>query len=540
MLLATAALLLAGAAAPAPLPEAFDIVVNGAPLGSEEFHRAEGEDGITLTGKVTLTLPGEVNAVLAQQTKLAADGHPLSYALDADVPGQEAVLKVVPTATGYLMSVTAKGETQPARSQAVDVKTSVFLVDNNHASHVDALTRRLTDLGVGDERAIIALVPQALVALAATVKRGPDGTGSVGGTPVATRSYRLSYANIVTELTARDADGALLQAEVPLQKAALTRRGFTPGAGSAATPPAASADPRETATEVKGPAAALPATILIPRAETRVPAVVLLSGSGPNDKDETVGPNKPFADIARGLGDRGIASIRFDKRTVVIKNPAKLGAVLLKDEYYDDAQAAIALLASNPKVDPKRMFVVGHSEGAMVAPVVASASPEIKGMVLMAPGVRPIDAILVDQVVFGAKLTGRSASDIAEETKEFQNAFAEIRDPKKKDTPPYRGASAAYWREFLALDVSRSIRQSKLPVLVLQGEKDIQVLKDKDFDLLRSRVGDAGGRVAYRSFPDLNHLFMKVEHDSTGAEYAIPAHVEPAVISAIADWILAR
>jgi hypothetical protein len=407
---------------------------------------------------------------------------------------------------------------------------------------MDALTRHLGGLASGEERAVTVLVPQALVALAATVKRGPDGKGTLGGVAVTTRSYVLTAASLAIVLTARAGDGELLQTEVPAQQAILTRRGFQPETKPAATAErrASAVDPRELKTEVKGPAAALPATLLIPKSDGPVPAVVFLSGSGPNDQDETIGPNKPLADIARGLGDRGIASLRFDKRTFAIKDKSKLVGVTLKDEYYDDAKAAIALVAATPKIDPKRIFVVGHSEGAMVAPIVAEASPETRGIVLMATGVRPIDEMLIDQMAFGAKLTGRSAEEIAEQTRELTERFAVIRDPKKTDTPPFMGAPAAYWREFIALDVSKSARESKLPILVLQGDKDVQVRKDADFELLRSRVGDGGGRVTYRSFANLNHLFMNVDHESTGAEYGIPAHVDPAVISVIADWILLR
>jgi len=102
------------------------------------------------------------------------------------------------------------------------------------------------------------------------------------------------------------------------------------------------------------------------------------------------------------------------------------------------------------------------------------------------------------------------------------------------------GAPPAYWREVMALDVAGSVKSSKVPILVLQGEADIQVRKDADFGALQQKVGTAGGRVTYRSFPGLNHLFMKVERESTGAEYGIPGNVEPSVAQAIAEWVLAH
>ena len=154
--------------------------------------------------------------------------------------------------------------------------------------------------------------------------------------------------------------------------------------------------------------------------------------------------------------------------------------------------------------------------------------------------VRPVDAMVIDQMANGARLTGLGSDETAEQTAMLKETFAAIRDPKRKDTPPFMGASAAYWRDLLSLDVPKLVRESKLPILVLQGDQDIQVRKDADFELLRTRAGDSGGRVTYLSFAGLNHLFMKVDHESTGAEYGILGHVDPAVISAIADWILLR
>ncbi len=542
MLLASALLAAATAAAPEPPPETIEIVVSGTPYGTEEFRRAEGPDGVALTGKVSMKVPGLGDAVLTQQTTLAADGHPLSYTLDVDAPGQQVVVHAAPKEGGLTLSITAKGATQPLRSQDVAAGGRVFLLDNNFGSHLDGLTRALRDLAPGEERAITALVPQILEALPATVKRGADGKGSVGGAAVATRTYRLTMANVGTELTARADDGALLQAEIPMQQALFKRRGYEAiaAAGPPGEPERFKPDTREKEIEVHGPAATLPGTLLIPKSEGPVPAVVFLSGSGPHDRDETIGPNKPFTDIARGLGDRGIASLRFDKRTFAIKDKSKLADALLKDEYYDDAKAAIEQLTKTSGIDPERIFVLGHSEGAMVAPKVAATSPPSRGVVMMAPGVRPIDAIVIDQMAQGAKLTGLSADDIADQTKLLKDKFAAIRDPKRLNTPPFMGASAAYWRDLIAVDVPKSVRESKLPILVLQGDEDVQVRKDLDFEILRTKVGTAGGRVTYRSFAGLNHLFMKVEHESTGAEYGFPAHVDPAVVSVIADWILLR
>jgi alpha-beta hydrolase superfamily lysophospholipase len=517
--------------------DVYEMLLGGSVIATEESTRTVSAERLGLAGVIRLTPPGGAEGRLAQSAGLAPDGTPRSYELSVDAQGQQFDVKAAATDAVFTMSMTPRAAAAPAKSETVTVKPPVFLLDNNFASHLDLLTRSLVALGPNEEKTFTALVPQALQAFPATVRRTADGTGKLSGTTIATRGYALTIANVREELVARASDGALLHAAVPVQHFAIRRRGFEPAAPAAA---AADRDPRETVTSVKSAAGPLPAILLIPAAERPVAAAIFLSGSGPNDADETIGPNKPFRDIARGLGDRGIATLRFDKRTHAVRDPRKLGNVQLKDEYYDDGVAALAQLRAAPGVDPKRIFVIGHSEGATVAPRLAEIDGGLRGGVLMAPAVRPIDELMIDQARFGAKLTGRSDAEIAETTQELRSIFAAIRDAGRADTPPFMGAPAAYWREILSLDLPAMVRASKIPLLVLQGDKDVQVRKDADFELLKQKAGTGEGRLSYRSFPDLNHLFMKVEHESTGAEYGIPGRVDPAVITAIADWILAR
>jgi pimeloyl-ACP methyl ester carboxylesterase len=265
-------------------------------------------------------------------------------------------------------------------------------------------------------------------------------------------------------------------------------------------------------------------TLLVPPAPRPVPAVVLLPGAVSADRDGTVGVNRPFADLAEGLAERGIASIRFE------------GAA--SD---DDARVvAVREIAAAKGVDPERVFLVGHAEGAAIAPRLAKRAGSVRGLVLLAPAVRPVDARMLDQVAYGAKLVGLEPADVAEQSALLEGQFAAIKNPASGVDPGLLGHPAAYWRDVLSIDLPRAIRSTKLPVLVLHGEKDFEVRKDLDFDVLRALLGEAKGRIAYRSFPGLNHLFMRVEGMSSGAEYGVPGHVDREVIGAIADWILAR
>src|SRR4051794_11541515 len=153
---------------------------------------------------------------------------------------------------------------------------------------------------------------------------------------------------------------------------------------------------------------ALPGTLTLPTGTGPFPAVVLVHGSGPHDRDETIGPNKPFRDLAWGLAAQGVAVLRYEKRTH--EHPAKLmplkEKLTIREESVDDAVAAVALLRKQKEVDGKRIFVVGHSLGAIVAPKVAALEPAVAGIVLLAGSPRPFEDIILDQLTYLASLKG--------------------------------------------------------------------------------------------------------------------------------------
>jgi pimeloyl-ACP methyl ester carboxylesterase len=173
-----------------------------------------------------------------------------------------------------------------------------------------------------------------------------------------------------------------------------------------------------------------------------------------------------------------------------------------------------------------------------VAPLV-SADGGVRGLVLLAPMARRADEVLLDQIPFQLRLSGAQEAEITRRADQIREYFASLADPKA-DPGFFFGASPAYWRDWLALDVPKLLRESTLPVLVLQGAKDIQVRPDKDFDKLKREAGERDGRIVYRLFPELNHLFLRTEGPSTGAEYGIPGRMEASVITAAAEWMAAH
>jgi hypothetical protein len=300
----------------------------------------------------------------------------------------------------------------------------------------------------------------------------------------------------------------------------------------------------------------LPGTLSLPAGPGPFPAVVLVHGSGQHDRDETLGPNRPFRDIAWGLASRGVAVLRYEKRTRQHQQRvARIDAgFTVKDEVIDDAVAAVALLRGRPGIRTDRIHVLGHSLGAMLAPRIAAAEPRVAGLVLMAGPVRSLEQSIVDQVRYLASVDGTVSPDEQGQIDMANALFATVRDLKPGDPPiqtMFVSAPASYWLDLKGYSAPEASRALEQPMLILQGERDYQVTMD-DFAVWRKTLGDgrstgpavprgATARVIeYKSYPGLNHLFMAGTGPSTGGEYMQPAHVDAAVVGDIATWIEQR
>jgi pimeloyl-ACP methyl ester carboxylesterase len=530
------AVLLLAAPAAAPTPPPPPAVSSGGfvhfyeekQFAEETVEAKNGADGFSIAGHVSGTLPSGTTLTIDHVTKLSKDGaRAVDYTATLSATGRTIVFHATATEKGWRLEG-KEGEVEPVVVEKEIAGPSV-LFDNNMAEHLDVFFRSLA-IEPGASQTLTAVVPQVMQAVPLKVTRMPDGKARFAGSEIPVRRYRMEAASLLLEITASAKDGALLEANIPLQKASYRARGYEPAAKQDV------ADPREMQTVLPTIAGDLPAVLTLPSSESKVPAAILLSGSGPNDRDETIGPNRPFRDLARGLADRGIATFRFDKRTTLPVKDAS-APVTLDDEYVTDALKALEILAANPKIDATRLYVVGHSLGAAIAPVVAKRSGKVRGVVLLAAPYRRVDVLILDQIRFQLELAGTDKERITEELHGASAALEAIRT-KSPDAPAlYLGAPADYWRELFALDIVGSIRATALPVLVVQGEKDIQVKVDQDFVPLKAALGDGDGNYRYVRIPGLNHLFMKTEGDSTGAEYAVAGTMDPAVIEAVANFV---
>ena len=278
---------------------------------------------------------------------------------------------------------------------------------------------------------------------------------------------------------------------------------------------------------------ALPGTLAVPVGSGPFPAVVLVHGSGPNDRDESVGAEKPFRDLAWGLASRGIAVLRYEKRTR--QHGSKLAAVkdfTVQQETVDDALAAADLLRHTQGIDPKRVFVLGHSLGAMMAPRIGQRDPRLAGLIVMAGATRPLEDIILEQVSYLAGADGTVSDAEKGQIESLRAEVAKVKALKPGDAGVALGAPASYWLDLRGYDPAAAAKSLKQPLLILQGGRDYQVTPDS-LEAWRKAVPGA----TFKTYPKLNHLFIEGEGKSLPQEYEKPGHVAEEVIADLAAWI---
>lgn len=323
---------------------------------------------------------------------------------------------------------------------------------------------------------------------------------------------------------------------------------FVPGSA----PPGAKANPPQAKvtgtwgvskpTHVESALGPLPATLTLPQGQGPFPVVVLVGGSGAHDRDEAIGPNKPFLDIARGLAAAGVASLRYDKRTYTY--PSKIAGsenFTIDDEVTDDVLSAVQQLGQTESIDPKRVFVLGHSLGAMMAPRIGKRDPKLAGLILMAAPARPLLDVSAQQVREQGQRGGASKADIAtsEAAIDAKRKLLAEADPKQPPKGSFAGAPQSYWLSLHGYDQVAVARSLSMPMLVLQGGADFQVSPTEDFARWKKVLKDHK-HVVFHLYLHLSHLFMPAGKTQTVADYKEPGHVAGQVIGDIAAWIKAQ
>jgi dienelactone hydrolase len=281
----------------------------------------------------------------------------------------------------------------------------------------------------------------------------------------------------------------------------------------------------------------LSGTLTIPKGEGDFPTVILIHGSGPNDRDETIGANKPFKDIALGLASHGIAVLRYEKRTKEYpQETAKIENFTVQEEVVDDAIAAVDLLMNTSKIDTDRIYIIGHSLGGMMAPEIANQDKRIAGSILLAAPTRHLEDLILDQYNYLFSLDGQINENEAEQIAALEEQIKKIKTLNIGKDELALNAPLAYWEYLADYDPVSTAENLTIPMLILQGKRDYQVTMEDDFIKWENTFYNSEN-VTLKSYESLNHLFISGSGQPTNAEYNTPGNIDEQVISDIAAWI---
>ena len=278
----------------------------------------------------------------------------------------------------------------------------------------------------------------------------------------------------------------------------------------------------------------------------KVPAVVFVHGSGSSNMDEKIYKITPFADLAHGLAARGIASVRYDKRSYAhamkLMRAAK-GRLTVKEEAVEDAIFASALLRADERIDAGRIFIVGHSMGGMLAPRIDNDGGNFRGLILMAGSPRRLEEILIDQIDAMKESMPRILRGILGKQKEkyvkLFDGLYDLSDDEALQKKFGGGVTLYYFKDMGQPTVADYLAKSKKPMLIMQGSRDLQVSIERDFNAFKTLLSDREN-VEFRLYEGLNHAFIPALFDSikdATKEFKKERHIGDAVLDDIADFI---
>lgn len=289
----------------------------------------------------------------------------------------------------------------------------------------------------------------------------------------------------------------------------------------------------------------LPGELLVPENCDKCPVVVLVHGSGPSDRNEasSISPNRLFQDLAYGFALNGIATIRYDKRTLVYQKQLKnIDSFTLYQETIDDAVSAARKSKSYDFLDSTKIYVLGHSLGAYASPLIAQKDSSIEGIIMLAGPYRPLYEIIPEQYEYLFGLDGKLTK---KETKLIVGMTEEIKFINEQPSTATKlnnlGSDALlpYFRQMRDYNPTTTINNLACRVLITQGDRDYQVRYNTEFNQYKSTLSD-NSNVDFKLIPGVNHQLIWGDSPSTPSEYFTPGHPDFEVITELSNWILKK
>ncbi|NGX31812.1 MAG: Esterase EstD [Chlamydiae bacterium] len=299
----------------------------------------------------------------------------------------------------------------------------------------------------------------------------------------------------------------------------------------------------------------LSGTLTLPCSKRTFPVVLLIAGSGPNDRDETILGHKPFLVLADHLTRNGIAVLRVDKRGVG-KSTGNYDEATTED-FSSDVLAGIEYLKTRKEINFKQIGLIGHSEGGIIAPMIAAKSKDVAFIVMMAGCGVNGEKILYEQGLLIQRALGKSEDEIAK-YKQFQEQMfsivkqesnlemaeaqlLEIMKNQSEDLPAAKFINSQWFRDFLIYEPTSALKLVKIPVLALNGELDLQVSPKQNLPIIKKALKEGGNKdYTIVQFPQLNHLFQTSKTGSISEYVKIEETIAPKVLNTISEWILDR
>lgn len=315
----------------------------------------------------------------------------------------------------------------------------------------------------------------------------------------------------------------------------------------------------------------LAGTLTIPPGDGPFPAVVLITGSGPQDRDETVLGHKPFLILADHLTRHGIAVLRVDDRGVGGSSGSTMDST--SADFAQDALAGVRFLKSHAKIAPAKIGLLGHSEGGVIAPLAASQSPDVAFLVLLAGTGVPAPGLLVAQSELISRAEGVPEDDIRKESEALREMIriletekdaaargAKLREAAKQALAAAReqdvrdaggpeafvdglvkSLDSPWFRFFIGYDPRPALQKVTVPVLALNGALDLQVPVAMNLPAIEKILKESGNKdVTAKSLPGLNHLFQNAKTGSPSEYTKIEETMSPEVLAMISGWISER
>jgi pimeloyl-ACP methyl ester carboxylesterase len=524
---------------PAPLQEAgatnFTIFVRGAPIGTEQVALTRTATGWTIVSSGRLGAPVDVVARRVQ-VRYTPDWKPLEFTFDGTVRGHAQTVRTGVEGTAAKSDLSVDGQTSQ-KTDTID-QSALLLLANSFFGPYEALAARLKATAAGAELSAY-LVPQMSV----TVRIGATSAEQIqtNARLVSARRTRLVLVLPGTQLEAElwtDDTGRMIRFSVPLQSLEVVREDIASVSSRSVT----ISRPNDEQVKIPSNGFLLAGTLSTPAqaSPTRLPAVVLVGGSGPTDRDGLAFGIPILGQIAGALADAGFVVVRYDKRGIGQSGGRAESASL--SDYAEDVRAAIKILSDRKDVDPKRIAVIGHSEGGLVALMAAAKEKRIGAVGLVAtPGISGADVVLAQQQRLLNRMTLTPEEKQAKVDAQKKIHEAVITGKGLDQLPPdvRRTVDNPEFQGLLTSDPAKLVASVRQPLLIVQGALDTQVEPqnaDRLETLARARKNSPPVEVV--KVPGVNHLLVPAttgEFDEYGT--LTDKQVSQQVTEALVTWL---